>query len=56
MKSVESLTVLLNVNVPNRKHLARKSLKHRVMGLVISLATNLNAIVATQIALMSVQK
>ena len=62
MKSVVSLTVLQNVNAPNPKHLVRKSqkhpesLKHLAMALATSLATNLIAIAATQIALMNAPK
>ena len=62
MKSVVSPTVPQNVNVPNPKHLVRKSqkhpesLKHLAMALATSLATNLIAIAATQIALMNAPK
>ena len=62
MKSVVSLTVLQNVNVPNPKRPVKKSQKHPesprrpAMALAISLVTNLIAIAATQIALTNVRR
>ena len=62
MKSVVSLTVLQNVNAPNPKRTVKKSQKHPespkrpVMALAISLATNLIAIVATQIDLTNARR
>ena len=58
MKSVVSLTVLQNVNVPNPKRPVKKSQKHPESPKrpAMALATNLIAIAATQIALTNARR